>query len=457
MFRHGRRFGSSMTTTSTTRTATGTMGRRSWSFLSFLGGGGGGGEADQANDRRMLHEENRKQVRLVDDAQYRMSTQHAHPLGPWRAMSVAVRSHNDAWSKSRDSAAAAAAAAAAAGGGGSAATAAGGCPPPPYRVLDLACGPRGEPGTTIARLLPLAAVLCTDSSAEFVASVPVFGVRPPPPAADGDGDDDDGDDDDGGDGARRDRRDADDAAAPPNLTTSVLDMSDLAAHPCGSFDAVVCCYGIGLAPDAHVALSEAHRVLVPGGVLVVATWERSDLLSVGLDVLGTVRGGGGWGRPSSSPGGGGGGGGDDLDAFLPPRFPPAPAIALSGPGVFESLLVGAGFDHPGAVVSADGTYPLDLGGHPDDVLTAGTMLVRGELEALGAFAASSDVGGGWSSPAEEAFWISIRKYADVVVGGEGGGSVLLRGNTFKITVSTKQRRHHRRLQSRPEEDAPAAP
>ena len=444
-----------MTTTSTTRTATGTMGRRSWSFLSFLGGGGGGGggEADQANDW-MLHEENRKQVRLVDDAQYRMSTQHAHPLGPWRAMSVAVRSHNDAWSKSRDSAAAAAAAAAAAGGGGSAATAAGGCPPPPYRVLDLACGPRGEPGTTIARLLPLAAVLCTDSSAEFVASVPVFGVRPPPAAAAADGDD--GDDDDDG-GARRDRRDADDAAAPPNLTTSVLDMSDLAAHPCGSFDAVVCCYGIGLAPDAHVALSEAHRVLVPGGVLVVATWERSDLLSVGLDVLGTVRGGGGWGRPSSSPGGGGGGGGDDLDAFLPPRFPPAPAIALSGPGVFESLLVGAGFDHPGAVVSAGGTYPLDLGGHPDDVLTAGTMLVRGELEALGAFAASSDVGGGWSSPAEEAFWISIRKYADVVVGGEGGGSVLLRGNTFKITVSTKQRRHHRRLQSRPEEDAPAAP
>jgi len=124
--------------------------------------------------------------------------------------------------------------------------------------------------------------------------------------------------------------------------------------------------------------------------------------------------------------------------------------------VFETLLVGAGFDHPGAVVSTEGTYPLDLGDHPDDVLTAGTMLVRGELEALGAFgsprppaSSSSAVAGGWASPAEEAFWISIRKYADVVV---GGGSVLLRGNTFKITVSTKQRH---RLQFRPE-DAPAA-
>ena len=410
-------------TAGTAGTSTGMTGRRSWSFLSFLGGGEGGGggvEADQAKarreggaaHRRTLREEERKQARLVDDARYRMSTQHAHPLGPWRAMSVAVRRHNDAWGKGRDKMGRIATADDVDDDDDDDAPPGGASPHPPYRVLDLACGPRGEPGTTIARLLPLAAVLCTDSSAEFVASVPVVG------------------DCGGGGGGGGDRRDARSSSAPPNLTKSVLDMSDLAAHASGSFDAVVCCYGIGLAPDARVALSEAHRVLTPGGVLVVATWEGSDLLSVGRDVLGTVRGGGH--GPSSSRD-------DDLEAFLPPRFPPPPANALAGPGVIEALLVGAGFDHPGAVVSTGGTYPLDLGGHPDDVLTAGTMLVRGELEALGAFgpeAAPSGVPGGWASPVEEAFWTSVRKYADV---GEGG-TTLLRGNTFKITVSTKGRR-----------------
>ena len=155
---------------------------------------------------------------------------------------------------------------------------------------------------------------------------------------------------------------------------------------------------------------------------------------------------------------------NDLDAYLPSRaMPPVPAIELSGRGIFESLLVNAGFDHPGAVVASGGTYPFDMGNRVDDMLTMGTILIRDELIELGAFesyasstAAADDdddavddggtrgsdrrrnratttMAGGWTNLAEEAFWINIRKYTDII-----GGTMFLRDNTFKITVSTKK-------------------
>jgi SAM-dependent methyltransferase len=324
----------------------------------------------------------------VDNARYRMSLQHAHALGPWRAMSVAVQGHYDEFCATKK---------------GSSASSSGisnDVPEPLFRVLEVACGPRGEPSTTIARMLPLAAVHCTDSCPLAVAMVPV-GVD----AAKGDDDDDD-------------------EGPPPNLTKSVVDMSDLSAYQSGTFDVITCCYGYGLAPDVSYALSEAHRVLAPGGVLVIATWERSAMLSIGREVLETVRGGG---RDPLVA--------EDDEAFLPPRMPPTESLELSGPGEFEALLVGAGFDQPGAVVATWGTYPFDLGSNSDDMLTMGTILIRQELESLGAFDSTvpgSLGAGGWANPVEEAFWMNIRKYTDIEE-----GTMLLRDNTFKLTVSTK--------------------
>jgi SAM-dependent methyltransferase len=115
-------------------------------------------------------------------------------------------------------------------------------------------------------------------------------------------------------------------------------MSDLSAFPPDTFDVITCCYGYGLADDVSYALSEAHRVLAPGGILVIATWERSAMLSIGREVLETVRGGG---RDPLAA--------EDDEAFLPPRMSPPDVLELSGPGEFEALLVGAGFDQPGAV------------------------------------------------------------------------------------------------------------
>jgi SAM-dependent methyltransferase len=298
-------------------------------------------------------------------------------------MSVAVQDHHDAFCAAKE------------GSSNSATT----LPVPFFRVLELACGPRGEPSTAIARMLPLAEVHCTDSCPQAVAMIPVVSIG----IAEAKGTDDE-----------------DKGRPPPNLTKSVVDMSDLSAYQSDTFDVITCCYGYGLADDVSYALSEAHRVLAPGGILVIATWESSAMLSIGREVLETVRGGG---RDPLAA--------EDDEAFLPPRMSPPDVLELSGPGEFEALLVGAGFDRPGAVVATWGTYPFDLGSNTDDMLTTGTILIRKELESLGAFDSTGGAGG-WANPVEEAFWINIRKYTDMV-----GGTMFLRDNTFKLTVSTK--------------------
>ena len=81
-------------------------------------------------------------------------------------------------------------------------------------------------------------------------------------------------------------------------------------------------------------------------------------------------------------------------------------------------------------------YPIDLGSTPDDQFATGTILVRDELERMGVFLAphpASNGAGGWNNVAEEAFWMNVQKYADVVE-----DNLLLRDNTFKLTVSTKR-------------------
>ena len=375
--------------------------------------------ADEASTSAKLkreEEEERQQTErlmLEERTNYRMSMQHGHPLGPWRAMLAAVQSHHDNWVL------ALAAAEETLRRGGSSSSGAATInpevePPPVFRVLDLACGPRGEPGTTIARALPYASVSCTDSCADAVASVltvsaSAAAVAAASAAANANSA-----------AAFKSRCDFPQPPPPPaNLKKAVVDLTDLSSFDSNTYDVITCCYGYGLSSDLPRALSEAHRVLVPGGILVVATWQSSAMLSSGRDVLATVRG---MGRDARAP--------EDDDAFLPPRIAPAPAIALSGPGEFEALLAGAGFDRPGDIVTALGTYPFDLGRRSDDQFAMGTILVRAELERLGALEPTA---GGWKNLAEEVFWINVPRYVDVV-----DGNMLLRDNTFKLTVSTKK-------------------
>jgi SAM-dependent methyltransferase len=330
---------------------------------------------------------------LIEESNYKMSLQHAHRSGPWQAMLKPVKKYYDSWRANESI---------------SSST--------PFRVLDLACGPRGEPGTTIARALPFATVHVTDASPEAVAAIaavsdneeasertiqknsvnsldndcwPVWQRRDPPPS---------------------------------NLTKSVEDLSDLSAYKTNSVNVIVCCYGYGLAPNVLAALTEAHRVLVPGGILVIATWQQSLLLSSTRDILAIVRAGGGTDVFNDGPD----------DDFFPPRISASlEPIALSGIGEFEALLVDAGFTCQDALVTSFGRYPFDLGNCTDLQFTMGTSILWSDLEDMGAFK-RADESNIWKNLAEEAFWTTIGKYSDVV-----DGNLTLRDNSFKLTVSTK--------------------
>lgn len=333
---------------------------------------------------------------VFEGALYRLSMQHDHPDGPWKAMADIVQRHYNTQRHTNNS----------------------------FRVLDLASGPRGEPGTSIARVLPQSRVHCTDSSAAAVDSIRWANSHGTStvacPAK----------------GRQQQCTTTSESVPPPtlsltNLTKSVLDLADLSEYASGTFQVVTCCYGYHSVVDNEEndtngrllhALRQAHRVLLPGGILVTATWENSPLRLLSRDVLATVREGGVNVYQQ-----------EDDEAFLPPRLTPLDAIALSEPGELEGLLGMAGFDN---VVSVSGTYPFDMGTGAEEQLSLGTILIWQELKRHGAFDSVCGVlaAGGWACLAEEAFWTNIGKYTNV----DEDSSMLLGGNTFKLTVSTKQ-------------------
>ncbi|CAO3693327.1 unnamed protein product [Umbelopsis ramanniana] len=61
-----------------------------------------------------------------------------------------------------------------------------------------------------------------------------------------------------------------------NVKAEVMDGMDLPL-PEASIDAVFCVLGVMLMPDGAKALSEFHRVLVPGGKAVFTTWASQEL------------------------------------------------------------------------------------------------------------------------------------------------------------------------------------
>ncbi len=87
-----------------------------------------------------------------------------------------------------------------------------------------------------------------------------------------------------------------------------------------TFDAVLCSFGIQFFPRADVFLAEVLRVLVPGGRIAVATWQRGE--GVGMT------------------------GGPEVEAYLEGLGLQwaAPGRSLQQPGALETALTAAGFD-----------------------------------------------------------------------------------------------------------------
>ena len=57
-----------------------------------------------------------------------------------------------------------------------------------------------------------------------------------------------------------------------NLTAEAADAQDLQAFSGGTFAAVTCALGLMHMPEHTRALSEAYRVLQPGGIYVATLW-----------------------------------------------------------------------------------------------------------------------------------------------------------------------------------------
>lgn len=58
-----------------------------------------------------------------------------------------------------------------------------------------------------------------------------------------------------------------------NIKWQITDAQDLPFDD-NSIDLVVCCFGYMLVPDKSKAYAEAYRVLKPGGMLLLSTWDK---------------------------------------------------------------------------------------------------------------------------------------------------------------------------------------
>jgi ubiquinone/menaquinone biosynthesis C-methylase UbiE len=60
----------------------------------------------------------------------------------------------------------------------------------------------------------------------------------------------------------------------PNLSTELSDLINLSEFEDSSIDLVTSCYGLQSSPDPAKLISEIHRVLKPGGSMILAVWEH---------------------------------------------------------------------------------------------------------------------------------------------------------------------------------------
>eukprot|EP00965_Chrysotila_dentata_P008046 262284-Pleurochrysis_carterae.AAC.3 len=190
------------------------------------------------------------------------------------------------------------------------------------RLLDLATGP-GEPAKMLAEAMPRTTIYATDVSEDMLdkARSRMQGLS--------------------------------------NVEYGIVDMQDMSQFPDASFDVVTACYGYMFPEDRQKAVSEAHRVLRPGGTLIATYWQEIAMLRMSNHIIEVVSG-----RPATKT---------------------ASALVFSEHGSFDALLSNAGF------VSIENTlqeYPFELSGDADFQFAASTMFLRDEIDELNAHSAA---------------------------------------------------------------------
>lgn len=152
-------------------------------------------------------------------------------------------------------------------------------------IVDIASGP-GEPARTIANAMPYATVFSTDVSIDMhkLSSIHSINVK--------------------------------------NMKSMVMDAQDLSPFNSESIDAITCCYGYMFPDDKIKCLTEAYRILKPGGILISTHWINLDAMHICKKILKAIY--------SSQPN------------QLPPQQSNINPMALSEPGLFNSICISAG-------------------------------------------------------------------------------------------------------------------
>eukprot|EP00965_Chrysotila_dentata_P218888 6190825-Pleurochrysis_carterae.AAC.2 len=186
------------------------------------------------------------------------------------------------------------------------------------RFLDLATGP-GEPSKMLAEAFPRATIYASDVSEDMLdkARWRMQGLS--------------------------------------NVEYGIVDMQDMSQFPDASFDVVTACYGFMFPENRQKAVSEAFRVLRPGGTLIATYWREVAMLRMANHIMEVVSG-----KPGTKT---------------------ASVLVFAEPGSFDALLSNAGF------MSIENTvqeYPFELSGDADFQFAASTLLVKEDIVELGA-------------------------------------------------------------------------
>jgi SAM-dependent methyltransferase len=134
------------------------------------------------------------------------------------------------------------------------------------------------------------------------------------------------------------------------------------SFPDGTFDAVVCQFGVMFFPEKAKALSEAHRVLRPGGVLIFNVWDRLEENEFAETVSAALA---------------------SLFPQDPPRFLSRTPYAYHEHARIERDLAGGGFLAPPEIITLAARSRARSPRDPAIAFCQGTPL-RSEIEALDA-------------------------------------------------------------------------
>jgi SAM-dependent methyltransferase len=195
-------------------------------------------------------------------------------------------------------------------------------------------------------------------------------------------------------------------ASYPNISTKIVDLTDLSSFDDNTFDMITVCYGYMFCEDKQKACNESYRVLKPGGTLVATYWKNLHPIEFSKKVLAAVY----------------------RDGTVPPLS--INPMSLSADGLCRDFLERAGFSSS-RITTEVSEYPFDLGSNKDLVFKLGVLPAYPKLHELkerGDMVKELQRG-------EEVFWNEIAAAPNVDI--DVNGRTIMYDNVFEMITAVK--------------------